>query len=335
MTGGEVDPMADVTAMAADGGVDLRPVETAGGHHEVAALFRAVWQALDDAGPVGAGTMRAAQHVGAYVVGAHALDPSDPSGRGSDPSRPSGSARPSGSSRPSGPSRPARPSRPGDAGGAMVGASFGFHGSDGHLHSHVTGIHPDWQGRGLGRILKLHQRAWCLERGVETITWTFDPLVRRNAWFNLRSLGAEVTEYLPSFYGPMTDGINAGDDTDRAFVVWRLPSHRVRRAISRRAGEAEVGGDDAVGDGAPAVAGDDAPAVVAKVDGVPVARDTGPDVPAVRVALPPDIEAIRTSDHELALSWRRVVRDAIVPRLAAGWRIATITTDGSYLLEAP
>ena len=296
MIGGDADPMADVTAMAADGGVDLRPVETAAGHHEVAALFRAVWQASDDAGPVGAGTMRAAQHVGAYVVGAHAVDRSDPLA-------------------------PSRPSRPGDAAGRMVGASFGFHGSDGHLHSHVTGIHPDWQGLGLGRILKLHQRAWCLERGVETITWTFDPLVRRNAWFNLRSLGAEVTEYLPSFYGPMTDGINAGDDTDRAFVVWRLPSRRVRRAITRRT-EAEV-------------VGDDAPAVVAKVDGVPVARLTGPDVPAVRVALPADIEAIRTSDHELALSWRRVVREAIVPRLAAGWRITTITTDGSYLLEAP
>ena len=50
--------------------------------------------------------------------------------------------------------------------------------------------------------------------------WTFDPLVRRNAWFNIAVLGAEVREYLPSFYGSMTDAINAGDDSDRLLVTW-------------------------------------------------------------------------------------------------------------------
>ncbi len=68
---------------------------------------------------------------------------------------------------------------------------------------------------GIGRIIKLHQRTWAIARELEWITWTFDPLVRRNAWFNIALLGAETDAYLPSFYGTMTDAINAGDESDR------------------------------------------------------------------------------------------------------------------------
>ena len=54
------------------------------------------------------------------------------------------------------------------------------------------------------------------------ITWTFDPLVARNAHFNLRVLGTRVTEYLVNHYGPMDDGVNRGDETDRIMVSWAL-----------------------------------------------------------------------------------------------------------------
>jgi predicted GNAT superfamily acetyltransferase len=50
--------------------------------------------------------------------------------------------------------------------------------------------------------------------------WTFDPLVRRNAWFNLSVLGARVDGYLVDFYGPIDDAVNAGDETDRLLVTW-------------------------------------------------------------------------------------------------------------------
>jgi predicted GNAT superfamily acetyltransferase len=90
------------------------------------------------------------------------------------------------------------------------------------LHSHVTGLIPAARGSGLGRAIKLHQRAWAVANEVPHIVWTFDPLVRRNAWFNIAVLGAEVTEYLPSFYGSMTDAINAGDDSDRLLVTWNV-----------------------------------------------------------------------------------------------------------------
>ena len=81
---------------------------------------------------------------------------------------------------------------------------------------------PGYQGRGVGRALKAHQRTWALERGVGHITWTFDPLVARNAHFNLRVLGARAVEYLVDHYGAMADDVNRGDATDRILVSWAL-----------------------------------------------------------------------------------------------------------------
>jgi len=105
----------------------------------------------------------------------------------------------------------------------VVGASFGFlarHQGEQALHSHVTGLLPGIQHGGVGRAVKLHQREWAAERSIKWITWTFDPLVRRNAWFNIAVLGAHVAEYLIDFYGPMSDSINANDESDRLVVAW-------------------------------------------------------------------------------------------------------------------
>ncbi len=105
----------------------------------------------------------------------------------------------------------------------MVGASVGFladHHGEPALHSHVTGVVESMRHAGVGRAIKLHQRTWAAERGLRWITWTFDPLVRRNAWFNVALLGADVDAYLPSFYGEMTDAINVGDESDRLLVEW-------------------------------------------------------------------------------------------------------------------
>ena len=114
----------------------------------------------------------------------------------------------------------------------MVGASVGVladHHGDRARHSHVTGVVDSMRHAGVGRALKLHQRAWAVERTLSWITWTFDPLVRRNAWFNIAILGADVDAYLPSFYGTMTDAINAGDESDRLLMAWNVdapvPTH--------------------------------------------------------------------------------------------------------------
>ncbi|MFI6096270.1 GNAT family N-acetyltransferase [Lentzea sp. NPDC051213] len=111
-----------------------------------------------------------------------------------------------------------------DAG--LIGASVGFCSppSARELHSHVTAVAAGVRGRNVGYALKLDQRAWALQHGITEISWTFDPLVRRNAYFNLVKLGAEVAGYLPDCYGPMDDAINRGDESDRLLVRWRLDS---------------------------------------------------------------------------------------------------------------
>ena len=193
-------------------------------------------------------------------------------------------------------------------GPTLVGASIGFFAEDGHLHSHITGVAAEYQGRGVGRLLKQHQRDWALARGRTAISWTFDPLVARNAYFNLHTLGATVVEYLPDFYGEMNDSVNAGDATDRLYVVWAL---------------------DTAAPPAPAAA--DVAALVARDGDQPVSHAVR--APRLTVATPPDIEKLRAHDRELTVRWRMAVREAMVDALAEGYRVTGITRDGHYLLE--
>jgi predicted GNAT superfamily acetyltransferase len=190
-------------------------------------------------------------------------------------------------------------------GDALVGASVGFLAADRTLHSHVTGA---VMGRGVGHALKLHQRAWCRERGLDRITWTFDPLVRRNAHFNLVKLGARPEAYLRSFYGVMVDAINEGDESDRLLAVWHL---------------AEPPGGEAV---APAW-----PSALEAVDERPVL--TAARGPVVLVATPRDIETLRREEPAAAREWRLAVRDALGGPLGQGARVTGFTTDGKYILN--
>lgn len=123
--------------------------------------------------------------------------------------------------------------------GNIVGASFGFlarHAGCHALHSHVTGILPGVQHSGVGRAMKNHQRSWAADHDLEWVTWTFDPLVRRNAWFNIEVLHAGVAEYLVDFYGPMTDAVNRQDETDRLLVAWPTDG----RALPAADADAEI-----------------------------------------------------------------------------------------------
>jgi predicted GNAT superfamily acetyltransferase len=109
-----------------------------------------------------------------------------------------------------------------DSTGLLVGVSIGFLAPAGgvHLHSHITGVLADHQHLGIGHGLKIAQRQWCLANGIDEITWTFDPMLARNAHFNLRKLGAVAEAVLPAFYGPMEDGVNRGEVTDRLETHW-------------------------------------------------------------------------------------------------------------------
>ncbi|HCS61511.1 MAG TPA: GNAT family N-acetyltransferase [Microbacterium sp.] len=105
----------------------------------------------------------------------------------------------------------------------MVGSSIAFFGAPGRrrMHSHITALLPEYRGRGWGRELKEHQRQWAFSQDVGCITWTFDPLVARNAHFFISVLGARVTGYSVNNYGIFGGG-DAGDESDRLDVEWAL-----------------------------------------------------------------------------------------------------------------
>lgn len=203
-------------------------------------------------------------------------------------------------------------------GSALIAVTVGFFGAD-HLHSHVTGVDPAGQSGGVGYAVKLHQRAWALARGVGAVCWTFDPLIRRNAYFNLHKLGARATAYLPDFYGAMDDGINVGDPSDRMYIRWELASPAAIAA-------AEGHGPDPDPAGVSVLLGrTDAPGIEAPVPGV---RTLG----RVAVAVPADVERMRGTDAALAARWRHALREAMVGALDRGYRIEGITRDGWYIL---
>ena len=102
--------------------------------------------------------------------------------------------------------------------------ALGFFGPPAHasMHSHVAGVSGGSASKGVGTAMKLHQRAWCLDHGVAEMTWTFDPLVARNAAFNVRRLGASSRRVPGRLLRQMTDGVNAGQGSDRILVRWHL-----------------------------------------------------------------------------------------------------------------
>jgi predicted GNAT superfamily acetyltransferase len=123
----------------------------------------------------------------------------------------------------------------------LVGVSFGFPGfyptPDGPRlkhHSHILAVHPDWSSKGIGFALKRAQWQMVRKQGLDRITWTYDPLLSRNAHLNIARLGAVCSTYLRSEYGEMHDSLNAGLPSDRFQVDWWINTERVKRRLSRR-----------------------------------------------------------------------------------------------------
>ncbi|MDQ2955849.1 MAG: GNAT family N-acetyltransferase [Actinomycetota bacterium] len=190
------------------------------------------------------------------------------------------------------------------------------------LHSHIAGVTAAGAGRHIGFALKLDQRVWALERGIPRITWTFDPLVRRNAFFNMHKLGAVARKYAVDFYGDMSDAINAGQRTDRLVVTWDLAADSTVRACAGEA--AEVDASQLLASGAEAI--------LDEVDGQPIAMPGAAASSTRLVRVPADIEALRLSDPELAIQWRHAVRDALGGQLSDGWSVTGVSRDGYYVL---
>lgn len=101
-----------------------------------------------------------------------------------------------------------------------------------YLHSHMAAVLPEARNRGIGRGLKLFQRQDALDRGIDLVEWTFDPLEIKNAHFNLMSLGAVARRYEPNAYGVTASPLHGGLPTDRLFAEWNLRAERVERCVA-------------------------------------------------------------------------------------------------------
>ena len=100
-------------------------------------------------------------------------------------------------------------------------------------YSHVMAVAKDYQNKGVGARLKWAQRERALGEGRKLIKWTWDPMMSRNAHFNLNRLGAIVETYSDNFYGMDYNLDQAiGLPSDRLSATWRLDSERVRALAS-------------------------------------------------------------------------------------------------------
>jgi predicted GNAT superfamily acetyltransferase len=179
--------------------------------------------------------------------------------------------------------------------GKCVGAAFAFPATTGglHLHSHMTAVLDEYRDRGVGYLLKIDQWHWAKKNNYQEITWTFDPLVRRNAKLNLLKLGADIASYHPNFYGDMPDALNAGDESDRVLASWKVVGEK---PVSRSA-------------------------IVE-----PLASD-------ILIAIPEDIVAIREKDLAENLKWRHKVRDQFVSAMAKDGKVVGFSENSEYVVR--
>ncbi len=164
---------------------------------------------------------------------------------------------------------------------------------------------------GVGYELKRHQFDWAKSNGLSAITWTFDPLVRRNCVFNLTKLGAIAYEFLPNFYGMMTDDINAGDVSDRLFAYWPL---------IQKTNSAKIQITENI-------------ALINK-DGIPH-RNIFDSKQPFAIYLPEDIELLRKSNLDLVKLWRNHLHELLSAAFNSGAKITEMVDNRNALLVTP
>jgi predicted GNAT superfamily acetyltransferase len=177
----------------------------------------------------------------------------------------------------------------------IVGAAFAFPATnDGlHFHSHMTAVLPEFRDKGVGYALKIDQWNWAKKHKYSHLSWTFDPLVRRNAKLNIVKLGVDISAYYPNFYGEMPDALNAGDESDRLMVSWRtdIDAPKARELITK------------------------------------------PETGDILIAIPEDIVAIRSKDQSESMKWRRQVRDQFLAAFERNGKVVGFSTNNEYVVR--
>jgi predicted GNAT superfamily acetyltransferase len=169
----------------------------------------------------------------------------------------------------------------------------------------MLAVAPEAQSHGIGHALKEFQREYAIQIGAHAIQWTFDPLVARNAHFNLNVLGVEIAAYVPDMYGESASPLHRGIGTDRFIVSWPV--------------------DDT--------------ALVARRRAIAISRER-PTGEYLRLEVPADIGLLQRTDMAAARNWRMKTRAAIQEAMANGFVFqgfqrgrANGATNGYYVLE--
>ena len=180
-------------------------------------------------------------------------------------------------------------------GNECVGAAFAFPATTGglHLHSHMTAVLDKYRDRGLGYLLKIDQWHWAKKNNYSHLSWTFDPLVRRNAKLNIVKLGVDISAYHPNFYGDMPDALNAGDESDRLMVSWStdLDAPKARELI------------------------------------------TNPELSDILIEIPEDIVAIRAKNQSESMKWRRQVREQFMAAFEKNGKVIGFSANNEYVVR--
>lgn len=200
------------------------------------------------------------------------------------------------------------------------------------LWSYMLGVRPEFRGRGVGEALKLEQRKIALQMGYSLILWSFDPLQSANATLNIRKLGGIARRYEPSYYGEMSDALNAGLRSDRLIVEWWLNSPRVQERLIL-AGRDHPSAQMIQRASLPVVN-----PVRYREDGWPESAvpELGRDEAALWLVIPRRFQALKEKDLGLAGDWRYKTATALQHYLGAGYHVGDFGPwdgEGAYRLQ--
>jgi predicted GNAT superfamily acetyltransferase len=171
------------------------------------------------------------------------------------------------------------------------------------LISHMTVVIEEYRDQRIGYQLKLAQREWAIDQGLDLITWTYDPLESRNGYFNIHLLGCVCDTYLGNYYGEMNDQMNQGIPSDRFRVDWWITdSDLASTDIPKSDSVGTPGIDDELPKERQIAAHDPKYTSTGLIS--PPERSEILDAPRIFVEIPSDFQEIRLADLDLALSWR-------------------------------
>jgi predicted GNAT superfamily acetyltransferase len=188
------------------------------------------------------------------------------------------------------------------------------------LISHMTGVLAEFRDQRIGYQLKLAQREWALARGLDLITWTYDPLESRNAYLNIYLLGCTCQTYFRDYYGEMSDDMNQGIASDRFRVDWWITNYQVKNRLAED--KDSLWGHEAfeglLQSGAlllnPASHNQENLPIPPEMTGIPNHNQ-------LLVEIPPDFQSIRLKDPDLAVAWRCHSRDIFEDLFANGYQV--------------